>query len=262
MQLSWLARVLPAGLSSKRALILLNTPMDAALVETVWHMSNFKICADGAADRLLSVHPSYVPDAIVGDMDSASPESLNHYRSLGCDIIDLSVDQDTTDLDKSLSLASLRGYNDAVIIGQFSSGRVDHTFSIIQSLFRAQKPNGRFEEISVISETTMMKLLLPTDDGVDDKTDTKGNSDHSCAISSHRLETIIGGTCGLIPIAGRCSDVSTEGLKWELSHAALGFGDRVSTSNMALSTAVVVHANGPLIWTMTRPEGALIAENG
>lgn len=46
---------------------------------------------------------AYVPDAIIGDLDSIRPEVLRFYRAAGSRAHDLSHDQDTTDLHKAIT---------------------------------------------------------------------------------------------------------------------------------------------------------------
>jgi thiamine pyrophosphokinase len=263
---SWLSRSFPRVAIDRRALILLNTPLTKSLVAEVWDFAGLRICADGAADRLRLVNPAAVPDVLVGDFDSVSPESLSHYRALGSDILNQSNDQDTTDLDKALAVAVGRGYNEAIILGKFSGseGRLDHTFATIQALFMAQKPLGRLNRVVVLSELSTMQLLLPSDGSDITTLETVAESSLETASSStsvaaveqqreHVLEAIPGCTCGLIPIAGPCADMSSEGLKWDLSHSKLGFGTLISTSNVALQPQVRVRTDAPLVWTMTFP---------
>lgn len=223
-------------MSAKRVLILLNTPLDdERLVREAWSRSSLRVCADGAADRLLDRLPSLVPDLIVGDLDSVTHHSLKHYRDQGVEVMNLSADQDSTDLDKCLSEASRRGCDSAVIVGKFSGfgGRLDHTFGIIQSLFLCQAPHGPFRDVVCVAADSTMQLLVPRPEG-------------------HTIEALEGSSCGLVPIAGPCRAVSTSGLQWDLGEGAEGlrFGGLVSTSNIAVRPQVHVKGDGPLLWTM------------
>ena len=50
--------------------------------------------------------PSFLPDFIVGDLDSISGEARLHFGALGVPIVDLSPDHDSTDLQKCLGCAA------------------------------------------------------------------------------------------------------------------------------------------------------------
>ena len=58
------------------------------------------------------------------------------------------------------------------------------------------------------------------------------------------------GTCGLLPLGGRCEGVVTTGLKWDLDGTTpLELGGVVSSSNRVVSSTVTVQTSTPLLWT-------------
>ena len=91
------------------------------------------MCADGASNHLFDSGETTIPKAIVGDLDSARPEVLAHYRSKGTEIIDLSHDQDSTDFEKAISYVKKHSPQTIIGYGAFG-GRIDHTLAAIHIL--------------------------------------------------------------------------------------------------------------------------------
>jgi thiamine pyrophosphokinase len=85
------------------------------------------ICCDGSAETLL--RSGFVPDAIVGDMDSLSEGVAIKFA----DRIFPDDDQETNDLTKSVAWCRNKGYNDLVIVGA-TGKREDHTIGNISLL--------------------------------------------------------------------------------------------------------------------------------
>jgi thiamine pyrophosphokinase len=85
------------------------------------------ICCDGSAETLFRA--GFVPDAIVGDMDSLSEELAIKFA----DRIYQNDDQETNDLTKSVNWCRKKGYNDLVIVAA-TGKREDHTIGNISLL--------------------------------------------------------------------------------------------------------------------------------
>jgi thiamine pyrophosphokinase len=105
------------------------------------------ICCDGSTDNLLKA--GYIPDAIVGDMDSLTEDTANMFR----DRIFYDGNQDTNDLTKAVRWCSERKYKDIVIVGA-AGKREDHTIGNISLLAEYVK------DVNVIMVTDT-GLLLP-----------------------------------------------------------------------------------------------------
>jgi thiamine pyrophosphokinase len=111
---SFLQNNYAATKSEPFALIVLNTPLCPSdrMFRALWANASLRVAADGGAEHLLrfadactsagepGVAP-FVPDAVVGDMDSASAVTLAHMRAAGADVVHV-PEQDSTDLDKSI----------------------------------------------------------------------------------------------------------------------------------------------------------------
>lgn len=104
----------------KSVIIVLNQPIPIStrpFFDALWSKSLYRIVADGAANYLPNLdsvddgkkdegegdHQSLHPDVVVGDMDSVTSTTVNSLITHGVPTIHI-PDQDTTDLDKCLSL--------------------------------------------------------------------------------------------------------------------------------------------------------------
>lgn len=85
------------------------------------------VCCDGSAKNLIDA--GYIPEAIVGDMDSLGNDLAKRFT----DRIFADDDQETNDLTKAVNWCIERGYNDLVIVGA-TGKREDHTIGNISLL--------------------------------------------------------------------------------------------------------------------------------
>jgi thiamine pyrophosphokinase len=85
------------------------------------------ICCDGSASTL--VEAGFIPDAIVGDMDSLDRELAARFS----DRIHVNPEQETNDLTKSVNWCIDNGFDDLVILGA-TGKREDHTLGNISLL--------------------------------------------------------------------------------------------------------------------------------
>jgi thiamine pyrophosphokinase len=85
------------------------------------------ICCDGSAQNL--VLAGYIPDAIVGDMDSLTEDLKNRFA----DRLFPDENQSTNDLTKAVEWCKEMNYNDIVIVGA-TGKREDHTIGNISLL--------------------------------------------------------------------------------------------------------------------------------
>jgi len=240
---SWVGNLLETGedipararleTSSRLGLVLLNTPLSETRLRYFWAQADTRICADGAANRLL--RHDLTPDTLIGDFDSIAPETLDAFRSRGVPIRDLSYDQDTTDLEKSLAVVRETGCDRTLVAGQFAGveGRLDHTFGIANALHQ-----NADMQIVVMGDDCHMFLLTP--------------GEHQLYIPT--TNTVV--HCGLVPLGSPCSDISTTGLKWNMTNGRMEFGGLISVCNQLDPSAnghVWVNTNSPVLWMCSLP---------
>ena len=279
------------------ALIMLNTPIKSNGVCTknnsydrnikqlsgvlgmLWETSSYRICADGAANRLydatvtvgeeLSTSNKYLPNIITGDLDSVRSDVLKYYEMKGVSIVRIE-DQNFHDLDKSLMAvekwieeSSLdkqsNTYNDktstnkirrAFIYGGFG-GRLDQEMGVINALcVWGKKEAFQHTNLAVYDEENCA-FVVPK---IPIKSEIRIRFPDNCTTNddSNAKQTCVGEgpTCGLIPIMGRCKSVVTTGLKWNLDGSMpLEFGGLVSSSNHITDEVVTIETSSPLLFT-------------
>jgi thiamine pyrophosphokinase len=242
-------------IEDKVALIICNMPIESnvfasssSVFQRLWNTSNFRVCADGGANRLYdasvgsalgNIATDCIPDLICGDFDSIQPHVLEYYqRFKRTEIQKDPKDQDTNDLEKSIRaiLAAKKDEWKKIVVYGALDGRLDQTMASIQCLFKfSQHP------IILYNERTTARLL-------------QGNGALN-TISIHTKEE--GPSCGLLPVGSKCDWVYTTGLQWNLNGESMEFGGLVSTSNLILPSPtgcgpiaeVTVRSSHPLLWT-------------
>ena len=174
------------------------------------------ICADGGANSALKM--GLIPDVIIGDLDSISPEALKEFKSVS-KIIRLKRQNDT-DVEKCLKYAIRKKYDEALLLGA-TGNRLDHTFcniGIVLKFFPKIK-------ISLIAEDSFLKAYT----------------------NNVELKTLPGETISLYGISPK-TKITSMGLKYELRNIAIPFGIRESTSNIAMKNFVKLNINGGVIF--------------
>jgi thiamine pyrophosphokinase len=106
------------------------------------------ICCDGGAENLIK--SGYIPDAIVGDMDSLNESIAGRFQ----DRIFRNSNQETNDLTKSVEWCAERGFTDLVIIGA-TGKREDHTIGNISLLAEYI----RYASVKIVTDTGILLAL-------------------------------------------------------------------------------------------------------
>ena len=102
--------------------------------------ANFLCCCDGAAAKAIA--QGFMPDAIVGDGDSLTPEFKTRYAA----IIHLESEQDDNDLTKATRFCLEKGFRRIAYLGT-TGKREDHTIGNIFLLPRYVQEFGIIPEI-------------------------------------------------------------------------------------------------------------------
>lgn len=98
---------------SQNVLIMLNSEsMKFPMVQSLWSHFDYKLCADGGANRLYDgvsedLRSIFLPDTIKGDLDSLRDDVSAYYRERGCRVV-RDDDQDCNDLDKCMQDVMVR----------------------------------------------------------------------------------------------------------------------------------------------------------
>ena len=106
------------------------------------------VCCDGSAENLIK--GGYIPDAIVGDMDSLNESIAGRFN----DRIFKDEDQDTNDLTKAVAWCSERGYRELIIVGA-TGKREDHTIGNISLLAEYEKE----VKVKMVTDTGILMAL-------------------------------------------------------------------------------------------------------
>lgn len=226
------------------ACIVLNCPLlSHDLLASLFARFQTRICADGAANLIYDTFPAislepescpYIPDAVVGDLDSLRPDVRSYMESNGVRVHQM-PDQDSTDLDKSLrfyeeTLPSDASIRFVAILGTLEAyeGRSDQAFAVYNSMYSNR--SGRMRLISVGKENVSLVL----------------------SAGSHRIEvplSSIGKHCGIVPIFGKVDSLTTSGFEWNMAGQPTEFGAIVSTNNIMRSQLVAIDTSGPIMFT-------------
>ena len=164
------------------------------------------ICADGGADNARKIGVS--PDLIIGDLDSVKKETLKFFEKKSR-IIQIKRQNDT-DVEKCLKYAIKHNFSEAFLLGSIGD-RLDHSFCNIGIVI---KFFGKIK-VRIISEKSIL-------------TPYKGTV---------RLVTVPGEIISLYGF-DRQTRITSRGLKYPLKTTSLPFGEKESTSNVALKEFV------------------------
>jgi thiamine pyrophosphokinase len=174
----------------------------------------FVVAADSGLD--LAEQVGIVPDLVVGDFDSVTPDALDRARRRGIEVVEFPTAKDRTDLELAFEAVLSRGVDRLVVLGG-GGGRLDHLVANIALLAR---------------------LDIGIEAWLDDQFATVlavGAS--GPGVFSARLAA--GGTLSVLAWGGPAI-VSETGVLWPLDHHRLEAGSTLGVSNESLGGEVEI----------------------
>jgi thiamine pyrophosphokinase len=202
----------------KKCIILANGKPPEKGVINFLYKKNYStlICADGGANSAKKL--GIIPDYIIGDFDSVSKSTLNFFKSK-TKLIKLSRQNDT-DVEKCLKFVINEKFEDVVLLG-VTGNRLDHTFCNLGIVIKFRKKIN----LRLIAEDS---LLIPFSGRV-------------------KLKTIRGEIISLYGL-DRKTKITSNGLKYPLKNISLPFGEKESTSNVAVGNEINLTIKGGIIF--------------
>lgn len=185
------------------------------------------IAADGGLAHLLQL--DLVPNLLIGDLDSASPEQVVQVEDCGCEVHRYPVDKDETDLELALMAAVNSGCERITVIAGLG-GRLDQTLANIHL------------------------LGMPQFTGIDVRLDD-GEEEVFQILDQAVIHGAPGDILSLLPISATVHGISTFDLKYPLNQEDLQYHQSRGISNVMLKPSVRIKIeSGVLLCIHTRKE--------
>jgi thiamine pyrophosphokinase len=163
------------------------------------------IAADGGARLALACQ--CVPNLVIGDFDSLSPDELDGLRAMDATIKRYPAAKDETDLELALLASTTQGATWIRVLGAVGD-RIDQTLANI-TLLTLPELAGR--DVRLVAGRQSLWLIGPGD---------------------HPLDGAPGDTISLIPLDGDAEKVRTDGLQYPLRSETLHVGPARGVSNV------------------------------
>ncbi len=183
------------------------------------------ICVDGGALHLRKL--GIAPHILVGDLDSIAENDYTSLMDKGVAVVKFPAEKDATDTQLAVELAMEKGCQEVILLGATGT-RLDHTMAnvfLLRILLEAGKKGiiaDEHNEIEMINKSIQLRR----------EKDLK---------------------ISLVPVGGKVTGVTTQGLHYPLEDATLEFGTTWGISNeFANETASVVIKDGLLLVIKSR----------
>jgi thiamine pyrophosphokinase len=201
------------------AVVLANgTPPSRATLRTALRRATLFVCADGGSDTARRY--GEIPDAIVGDLDSISAESLAVFQEIP---IVPNTDTEHTDTEKAVEWTLERGAFQEITLLGASGGRFDHALGHLSLLRRFRK------RVRVVLEDDQTRAWLAT-------------------AGEERIEEPPGTTVSFFAVGAPAEEVTTVNLRYPLVRSRIEMGVQDSISNVVDATPAGIRiGSGELI---------------
>jgi thiamine pyrophosphokinase len=160
-------------------------------------------------------------DVVVGDLDSVTPEALAAAEEAGARVVRHPQAKDATDLELALDEAVGLGAGRVLVVGS-AEGRLDH---LLASLLLLGAERYDALELDALVGDALVHVLR----------------------GERRLEGTPGELLTLVPLGGRATGVTTEGLEYPLAGETLEPGTTRGVSNVFTETKVRVRLDGGVL---------------
>ncbi len=186
---------------AKKAVIVCNGSVNTKFLYSFISENDFLIAADGGANKLMKT--KFIPDLIIGDMDSITKNALKKYRKTK--MIKFPKEKDKIDLELAIDYCVEKKFKEIIILGAIGT-RADMTLTNIFLLTQIPKNINA----KIIHENQEIYLI------------------HKKKFS---VKGIPGEKISLFGIKGKIKGLTLKGFKYELKNYNLRFGLGIGLSN-------------------------------
>ena len=179
------------------------------------------IAADSGVD--LAIELGLAVSAVIGDMDSASPEALAEAERHGARIERHPEDKDATDLELAMDLACANGAGAIVVLGG-AGGRMSHLLGIAALLAGEKYAHVRISWLLPTAEIHIVNRTHPV-----------------------TLDGAVGDLVSLIPIGCDAEGITSTGLRWVLAGEMLSSAATRGISNVLVADCAEIHVTAGTI---------------
>ncbi|SHI04431.1 thiamine diphosphokinase [Sporanaerobacter acetigenes] len=110
------------------------------LLKSIAKSVDMIVCADGGANHIAKI--GFIPDLVVGDLDSINDDTLNIINTENVPILKYSTHKDYTDTELAIEYLIDKGMDEIIFMGVTGS-RIDHTLANLYLLNKLLKRDIR-----------------------------------------------------------------------------------------------------------------------